>query len=98
MPLYDRGYKKLLVLRSFVLIGVIKVCEYCKNGKILTAELRHSTCELGRYISAIRGEKLISSALVQTAEIGPFAVMIETKLNYCPICGRDLRSVLNDKD
>ena len=72
------------------------MCEFCENKKPLISSFQQKFCSIESYVSEIQNNVLICSALVQEADRLPFNVVMSIEINFCPICGRELRSEENE--
>lgn len=73
------------------------MCGFCENKKPLISKLAQRYCSVESYVSEIQNKVLICSALVQEADRLPFNVVMNIEINFCPICGKDLRREENEK-
>jgi hypothetical protein len=71
------------------------MCEFCENIRTVDfSEETYETLSGGISIDKETGEYCIATDF-RSYEYGVFDSL---DINYCPICGRDLRSVGNAKD
>lgn len=74
------------------------MCEFCKNSKIVRDD-----CVAYGYSMQTRTTILSNKRVIDTkfSTIEPFESNFQEmdfRINYCPICGRDLRSVKNESN
>ncbi len=67
------------------------MCEFCENGKLLSAKLSQSSNFISSVAVCIKNGKLVSQTLVQWADgITNPPPIAEVKIKYCPVCRREL--------
>lgn len=74
------------------------MCEYCENTNNLFFASKNRTNNIISAGFAIKEQNLMCSICIMSGEdvlspIGYNAELFNTKINYCPICGRKLREV-----
>lgn len=66
------------------------MCEYCENGKAIISSMRQFQDRNESVVCEIKGNCMTCSTLIQTAYgVTPPAV-VETEIQFCPMCGRKL--------
>lgn len=74
------------------------MCEFCENSKIVRDD-----CVAYGYSMHARTTIMSNKRVIDTkfSTIEPFESnfqKMDFRINFCPICGRDLRSGINDKN
>lgn len=66
------------------------MCEYCENGKPIISSMKQFRDRIESVVCEIKGNCMTGSTLIQTAYgVTPLAV-VETEIQFCPMCGRKL--------
>lgn len=74
------------------------MCEFCENSKVVRDD-----CVAYGYSMHARNTVLSNKRVIDIkfSTIEPFESnfqKMDFRINFCPICGRDLRSGINDKN
>ncbi len=66
------------------------MCEYCENGKPIISSMKQFRDRIESVVCVIKGHCMTGSTLIQTAYVVTPPAVVETEIQFCPMCGRKL--------
>ena len=72
------------------------MCEFCENGKPIISIMKQFRDRIESVVCGIKWNCMTGSTLIQTAYGANPPAVVEVEIQFCPMCGRELRSEENE--